>query len=195
MGVEYELKFRANADVQQAIYRAYPGQETVYKMQTTYYDTPSRSLSARKYTLRRRLENDLSVCTLKAPAGGAARGEWEIPCEDITAAIPQLCALGAPTDLPELVKDGVYAICGAAFTRIAILIRDGDCVLELALDSGILTAGNRSVPLCEVEVELKEGTREDANRFAAALAAAYGLLPEKRSKFRRALALAEGEAL
>lgn len=195
MGVEYELKFRASEDVQQAIYRAYPGQETIYKMQTTYYDTPSHSLSARKYTLRRRMENNVSVCTLKAPAGGAARGEWEIPCEDITAAIPQLCALGAPADLPELISGGLYAICGAAFTRIAILIQEGDCVLELALDNGILTAGNRSVPLCEVEVELKKGSREDANRFAAILAAAYGLQPEPRSKFRRALALAEGECI
>ena len=65
--------------------------------------------------------------------------------------------------------------------------------VELALDEGVLSGGSREVPLCEVEVELKSGSREAAVIYATQLAVAYGLKQEKGSKFRRAKALAEGE--
>ena len=64
--------------------------------------------------------------------------------------------------------------------------------MEIALDQGILTGGNREQPFAELEVELKEGSEEAAIRFAEGLAAKYGLTPEKKSKFARARALAEG---
>ena len=54
--------------------------------------------------------------------------------------------------------------------------------------------GGKEIPLCEVEVELKEGTVEMTRSYALMLAAIYGLTPEKGSKFRRALALAKEEA-
>ena len=63
--------------------------------------------------------------------------------------------------------------------------------MELALDSGILLGGGREEPLCEVEVELKSGSKSAATNFANILAATYGMKPEPKSKFARALALAE----
>ena len=63
MGLEYELKFRATPEIQLSLCDAVKGEEVIYSMRTTYYDTPSGALSSRKYTLRRRMENDLSVCT------------------------------------------------------------------------------------------------------------------------------------
>jgi inorganic triphosphatase YgiF len=65
--------------------------------------------------------------------------------------------------------------------------------VELALDRGYLTGGGRECPLCEVEVELKAGAKELCDRFGLALRAAYGLQPEEKSKFQRALALYKGE--
>ena len=65
--------------------------------------------------------------------------------------------------------------------------------MELALDRGVLLGGGREVALCEVEVELKDGQPEAAVAFAQELAEKFGLRPEQKSKFRRALALAEGE--
>ena len=53
------------------------------------------------------------------------------------------------------------------------------------------TGGSRELPFGEMEVELKEGPEEAALRFAEELAAKYGLMPEKKSKFARAKALAE----
>ena len=55
---------------------------------------------------------------------------------------------------------------------------------------GALLGGGREEPLCEVEVELKAGSEEAAIAFAGKLAEQFGLVPEKFSKYRRALALA-----
>ena len=192
MGIEFELKYRATAQVQQAIRAEIPGQEHLFSMQTTYYDTPDGALSAKHYTLRRRMENDISVCTLKAPAGDA-RGEWEVNCDRIEDAIPMLCKLDGPEDLLTLTAPGVIPICGARFHRIARTVELPECTVELALDEGVLTGGGKELPLCEVEVELKAGMKEVCLVFAKKLAEVYGLTPEPKSKFRRALELYRGD--
>ena len=193
MGIEFELKFQAAEEAQQAILAEIPGQEQTFSMQTTYFDTPSGALSFRHYTLRRRMENECSVCTLKIPAPGGARGEWEVECDRIEDAIPMLCKLGAPEELPALVAEGIEPICGARFTRIARTLELPDCTVELAVDKGILTGGGRELPLSEVEVELKSGEQAVCVAFAKKLAEVYGLTPEPKSKFRRALDLYRGE--
>ncbi|MBQ4642136.1 MAG: CYTH domain-containing protein [Oscillospiraceae bacterium] len=192
MAVEYELKFQASEALQQAIAAKLPGPRQQIAMETTYYDTPTGRLSALRYTLRRRLENGVSVCTLKTPAG-QARGEWEVGCEDIWTAIPLLIAAGAPAHLEELTREGVIPICGARFTRTAITVTLTDGVVEVALDIGFLLGGSRKLPLCEIEVELKEGTEALCDRFAQELAARYALTPEPESKFARALKLYRGD--
>ena len=189
MGREYELKFRATP-AQQADIRSAFGPFHTITMETTYFDTPSRSLSARKWTLRRRLENGVSICTLKTPADGGARGEWEVECGDILAAVLKLCKLGAPEALVSLTADGLVEVCGARFTRQAGLQEVNGTTVELALDQGVLLGGGREMPLCEVEVELKQGEELQAYAFAMMLSGAFGLKTEEQSKYRRALALA-----
>lgn len=192
MGREFELKYRATPQQIAAIAERYPDGRSI-TMETTYYDTPERLLSPRHWTLRRRMENGISVCTLKTPAQGGGRGEWETECEDILSAIPALCKLGAPALLPVLVSEGVEPVCAARFTRLASTLTWGDSTLELALDQGILLGGDRQIPLCEVEVELKDGTEAAAVAFAEELAETFGLVSETRSKYRRALSLAQGQ--
>lgn len=193
MGIEFELKYRAAEAQQEAILRQTAGEVRAIAMETTYYDTPDKVLAARRVTLRRRMENGIPVCTVKTPAEGGARGEWETACGDIREAVPELCKLGAPKYLILLTAGGVTPICGARFTRRAADIETADFTAELALDSGVLTGGGKELHLCEVELELKSGSREALVAYAEAFAARFGLEPEHRSKFRRAKALAEGE--
>ena len=193
MGIEFELKFRATPEQQAAIRAKVPGQEEAIAMETTYYDAPDGALSRQHITLRQRMENNRSICTLKIPAGDLGRGEFEVECPDIKTAVPKLCKLSDLTELPALTAGGVVPVCGARFTRIAKTLTLENCTVELALDHGILSGGGKEVPLCEVEVELKSGSRDAACMYAAALAATYGLTPEHQSKFRRALALYKGE--
>ena len=193
MSIEFEVKFLATPDQQLALRAAYPGAEQTVSMETTYYDTPEGSLAARWYTLRHRQENDRHVCTLKTPVDGFGRGEFETDCPRIEDALEELCKLSGISELPALLAEGIVPVCGAKFTRIAKTLTLDGATVELALDTGILSGGGQTLPLCEIEVELKSGSREVALLFARALAVKYGLIPEQKSKFRRALALAKGD--
>ena len=190
MGREFELKFRATPEQQEAIAALY-GDFSTITMETTYYDTPNGDLSARHITLRRRLENGSAVCTVKTQLEGLGRGEWETQQERIEDAVPVLCKLGCTEDLVSLTAPGLVQVCGARFTRRSKTIDSEGCTVELALDRGVLLGGGKEVPLCEVEVELKSGEEADALLFARLLAAKFELIQEKRSKFRRALSLAQ----
>lgn len=192
MGREFELKYAASAENQKKIAEEY-GNFHQISMETVYFDTPSGALSAQKWTLRCRKENEISICTLKTPAPDGSRGEWEIKADNIEVAIPMLCKLGAPATLPLLAQEGLIRVCGARFTRLAKELRLPDAICELALDAGELLGKSATAPLCEVEVELKEGSEAAVLAFAAALSEKYGLQPEEKSKFQRALALARGE--
>jgi inorganic triphosphatase YgiF len=66
-----------------------------------------------------------------------------------------------------------------------------DFTAELALDSGVLLGGGREIPLCEAELELKSGSKDAMIHYAQILACRFKLVPERKSKFRRAAALAE----
>ena len=193
MAIEFELKYSAEPAQQEQIKAAYPLDYRRVEMETTYYDTADGTLSQRHITLRRRMENDRSVCTVKTPVSGYGRGEWECECDAIETGIGLLCTMGAPRELLLLTAEGVQQVCGARFTRLCADVHYEGAVLELALDRGVLLGGQRQIPLCEVEVELKSGEPEAAVAFATALAEQFGLKPQKRSKFRRALQLAKEE--
>lgn len=193
MGLEFELKFSCNEEAQNRLNAAVSGIETRYHMETSYYDTPDGALSRRHWTLRRRQENDKSVCTLKYPVENEGRGEFEIECDRIEDAVPMLCKLSGLEELSFLCEAGLTQVCGAKFHRIAKTFTFEGTKMELALDRGVLTGGGKEIPLCEVEVELKEGDPQAVRMYAAVLAATYGLKPEKKSKFRRSLDLAQGE--
>ena len=191
MGAEYELKFKAEPDILRSVFTTFPARWQTIQMETTYYDTPDRDLSARRWTLRRRMESGVSVCTLKTPGQNGARGEWEAECDSIEAAVSELCKLSGCAELDTLCAQGLMTVCGARFTRKACLFTLLDCTVEIALDEGVLLGGGKEIPLCELEVELKDGSREAADAFAAQLPDIYGLQSEPKSKFARALALCE----
>lgn len=188
MGREYELKFRADPDTLGAIGAKFKT-FTAINMDTTYYDTPDGYLSQRRWTLRRRMENGMSICTAKVPLPDGSRGEWEVACPSIQEAIPELWKLGAPAEL--LTLPPLEASCGARFRRKASTLRLHGCTVELALDEGVLLGGGKELPFAEVEVELKGGSELACTAFAQGLAREFSLTPEPRSKLQRALDLAK----
>lgn len=192
MGREFELKYMATPQVQDTIAKTYPNLRKI-QMETTYFDTPDASLSARKMTLRLRKENESTICTLKTPLPDGSRGEWECAATDIQSGIQTLLALGAPSMLAQLTEQGVSPVCGARFLRLCTQISTTDGSAELALDRGVLLGGGKELPLCEIEVELKSGSDAACLAFAENLAQQYDLKPQSQSKFRRASALAKGE--
>lgn len=163
-----------------------------YRMQTTYYDTADRRLSRSAVTLRRRMENDQSVVCVKAalPAckDPSVHGEWEVLSEDLAAALPELVRLGAPALLLEAGEP--LPVCGAAFTRRAALLRFPDgSASELALDLGCLTGPTQTMPLCELELEMKAGAPDETRKLLRDLQARFGLTTQTWSKYQRAKTL------
>lgn len=194
MGREFEMKYRADADAIERVRQRY-GDFTEIHMETTYYDTPARDLSRRRWTLRQRQENDRTVCTLKTPLPDGSRGEWEVLCFSITDGVPGLIAAGAPEELSALISGGLETVCGARFLRLARTVSWESASLELALDRGELLGGGNTLPFGEIEVELKSGSDQAAERFGEALRQEFHLAGEPESKFQRAMKLArQGES-
>ena len=191
MGREFELKFRADAAVMDKIREKY-GEFTPISMETTYYDTFDLKLAMHHWTLRRRMENGVSVCTFKRPHENGGRGEWEVEAPNIMEGVMKLCQSGADWELMRATAGGLQETCGARFTRLAKTLDVPGGKVELALDQGVLLGRGKELPLAEVEVELKEGSDEAATAFAKALAEEFGLVAEPKSKFVRAMALAMG---
>lgn len=190
MGREFELKYRADSQKIAAIREKFSGFTSI-EMQTAYYDTPDGGLGQRRWTLRRRLENGRSICTVKIPLPDGSRGEWEAECSSVPDAVQELCKLGAPKELLTLTRSGICEVCAARFTRLAATLEVSGCILELALDQGSLLGGGKELPFAEVEVELKHGSEIVAVAFAENLAKEFNLTAEPASKAQRAMALAQ----
>ena len=141
MAAEYEWKFRVTPEKMETLQAAFPGEEIA--METTYYDTPSGSLSRKKLTLRLRRENDSTLCTCKSRLPDGGRGEWETPCMDIRQGVALLMGLGCPRELGELAEEGLVPVCGDRFRRLATTMDYQDARLEVALDKGVLTGGGK----------------------------------------------------
>ena len=181
MGRELEYKFRLT-QAQAAAIGADCGPFAETRMETAYYDTPDRRLSAARQTLRRRLENGVSVVTLKTPLPDGSRGEWETRAPSLAEGLSALKAQGAP--VPE--AEGLAEICSARFTRLSRTLQIPGGRAELALDRGVLAGPREQEPLLEAELELKDGSDEALASFAREFAGRYGLEEEPKSKFARA---------
>lgn len=202
MATELEIKFAVpGAETLDAIFacasvreRMHEPQPRQIQMETTYFDTVDGSLSARRWTYRLRQENGCSVVTLKTPGEGYARGEWECRAAHPQDAAQALIALGAPQELAEILHASpLKAVCGAQFTRRAVLLLlEDDTLCELCGDIGMLLGGAHRRMLCELELELKRGSETAMLDYARTLADAFSLHEERKSKFARARALAKG---
>ncbi len=165
------------------------------RMRSRYLDTEDGQLRARGAALRLRQENDKTVCCMKLrgeSTGDGLRTHEEYQCEAASAAegLALLPQHGAPRDICALALSAPLAVtCEVNFTRCAVLLQENNTVCELALDEGELRRGERTAPLCEIELELIAGDEAVFHALAQELAARLSLTPEPESKLARALKL------
>jgi inorganic triphosphatase YgiF len=149
------------------------GRSQTRSLQTVYFDTPELGLARHGMALRVRRDGRKRLQALKAR--GPRRGAHFDRIEHEAVASREEPDLGLVPD-PELRARVEAAIAGAPLrplieTRIRRtkrLLRRGEASLELAVDTGEVRAAGESQPLCEVELELREG--EAAALYDAALA-------------------------
>ncbi|OEY66587.1 hypothetical protein BG841_09045 [Marinobacter sp. X15-166B] len=141
------------------------------RLENTYYDTPGADLNRQKAALRVRQQGDACVQTVKTQGrfvnGLHQRDEWEWPLATATLNLGLL----ADTPLAEGVNLAQLApVFETNFSRQIVIIDDGEAVIECALDHGVVVAGSRQKPLCEVEFELKSGNPQRLLEWAGRLA-------------------------
>lgn len=149
------------------------------QMESSYFDTPTRTLQDSHITFRMRRENDEIRFTVKTPGDRHERGEWEVSAAAPEEAISALAAIGAPQLPPP-----PYQVCACArfLRRTARIAVSETLEIELCLDCGTLGF----FPFCELELELKHGTKAELEAFGALIATRFALTPEPLSKFARA---------
>ena len=136
-----------------------------------YFDTPNAALNRTKAALRVRQAGDRFIQTLKTRGefvDGAHRREeweWELSGPELDLCLLQQTPLHGQVDLTALAL-----AFETNFQRQVVMLESGTSVIEVAVDSGEILGGCRSLPLHEVEFELKAGEPGELMRWAKALA-------------------------
>jgi inorganic triphosphatase YgiF len=186
---EIELKFACRPEDLAAVLAAAPaGDDETRELISVYFDTPDLALQKAGASLRVREHQGRRIQTLKL-GQGLVREEHEAPIEGL-APDPAL------EPLPSMLPDG--ATLKPAFnvrvSRRQRTFRYRDAEIELALDQGEVTGGDRKSPICEVELELKSGPPAALFALARELSAAAALYVAFDSKAARGQALVAGAA-
>ena len=156
-----------------------------------YFDTPTLALNQQHIALRVRQVGERFIQTLKTKGafvdGAHQRQEWEWPMTsaDLDLSLLADTPLGGEAALAKLVP-----VFETNFTRRVLLLQDGDSVIECALDRGEIIAGQKRMPLCELELELKAGDASAIQAWGVRLAAQAPVLVNLISKAEQGYFLA-----
>lgn len=178
--------------------RRKPKRQQLYN---TYYDTAAHTLQRKAVALRvRRVGNSDApqwVQTLKMGAATdtalSRRGEWEVPIS--TDGLDQTQLIDTPW--AELDADGslfqaLHPVFTTSFERLSWIVALDTGRVEIALDRGNALIDGHSAPLCELEIELLEGSTDAVFEVASHIGKHISLLPLHVSKAERAYRLADG---
>lgn len=185
--MEIELKLAVPPAAREAVRRrlnAYGAQRAV-KLTSVYFDTADRRLASQRCALRvRRIGEGPGarwVQTFKCadePGALSRRREWE---SVVAGPRPHLKSL-ADSPLTQLLAARparLVPVFRSRFERTVRQVRFQGALIDVALDEGTLRAGRRAEPICELELELREGS----------VSAVFDLALDLSGRGRRALAL------
>ena len=202
--VERELKLRLSPKSVQALLEGPSlsphrgkGSGATARLRTTYFDSPDRALWRTGAVLRVRRVARQWVQSVKL-AGSEHAGLHRH--DEVETIIPG--PLPVIDELPGPIRaliEGRQADLVPVFntevrrTIIPIALDDG-LAIELAIDRGRIKAADASEPICEAELEIKEGSTARLFDFAIELHRSVPLTLEHRTKAARGFALATGVA-
>lgn len=168
-----------------------------------YHDTIDGRLAAARLSLRTRRTSGRWEQTVKAPGKHALdRLEETVPRPGLWGdeGPPVDPALHHGTPAGELLMAALRGadsaptvpayVHGSRVSRRSITLAANSARIEVAFDRGTIVAGDRSLPICEVEYELKDGDPRALIEFARAGIEAHGMWLSTLSKAARGDALA-----
>ena len=170
-----------------------PSTQTLF---SAYYDTAGGHLRKNGVALRLRRQDGRWIQTVKNT--GSAHGGLHQRNEHETEVAAQLPSFPAMLDagIGELigereVRESLDVIFTTEFDRAAVLLEPvPGTAIEVALDQGVIAAGQRRDPICEIELELKAGDADALFDLARLIAELLPVHADNRSKAERGYALA-----
>jgi triphosphatase len=200
MATEIELKLQLSPKTAKAL----PGHRLLTKITptkqqllNTYFDTPALDLHARRVAMRFRKKGWEWLLTVKSaePASGglAVRNEWE------TAATPGVFDFSHVDNeefrsFLENVTPDLEPIFTTDFRRQIWHVPFGESLIEMALDRGCIKSRGKSMPICEIELELISGRIADIFALTRQLQEDLELHPAIASKAERGYNLFKRQA-
>ncbi len=184
---EIELKFACEPEDLAAVLAATPaGDDESRELISVYFDTADRVLERAGVSLRVREHKARRVQTVKR-GRGLVREEYEAP---IAGLAPDITLEPLPKLLP---KDATLRPAfNVRVNRRQRTLRYAGAKIEVALDEGEASSGERRRRICEVELELKSGPSAALFGLARELAAAAPLYLAFESKAAQGRTLLAG---
>lgn len=161
-------------------------------LKAVYYDTPKRALRRDGFSFRVRQSGARFTQTVKAEFGNdpLRRGEWEAAVPSMTPDIALAMPLVSDKLRAELERHPVEAVFSSDIHRHQRLVELPSGTVEVAFDQGYLTSGDRSLPVSEIELELKSGSPSAIWELALRLAEHGSAKSSIRTKSARGFDLA-----
>jgi inorganic triphosphatase YgiF len=168
-------------------------------LKSAYYDTRKHLLWRNGLSLRVRQIGNRFIQTIKVQEtqdndNPLRRGEWEA---SVSSLAPDL-ALALPF-IPEKLRDGLTpdkleTVFVSDIHRHQRMLDLPTGAVELAVDRGVITAGERTMQVSEIELELKSGSTAAIYEIARRLAEHGAVRPSIHAKSARGFDLATGRA-
>ncbi|MBX9446204.1 CYTH domain-containing protein [Dickeya chrysanthemi] len=206
MSEEIELKFIIHPDATAALRQGLKNWQSdvghsnhlhTRQLVNSYYETADGYLRQHDIGLRIRGENGRYEMTVKT-AGKVVGGLHQHPEYNVDLPGPQLDIRLMPSEIwPEdcdvaALAQALSPLFSTDFQRESWVVSYHQSLIEIAVDQGKIHAGELVEPLCELELELKNGRTEDLLAFASELADIGGLRQGGLSKAARGYHLAKG---
>lgn len=205
---EFELKFQVDPQHRAAVEAAVArGRSHVERLRARYFDTADGALAAERLVLRLRKEGQAWRQTAKAPTDSLLeRHEHNVDLPPAGARDVPLPSIDRHEGTPvgDLIRDAcrkaghdpatveLVPLYGTDVRRTTREMRTGDALVELAFDRGEVRAGEHAHALCELEIELKNGSPRSMLELAQRWRNRYELWLDTVSKSVRGQRLAQG---
>jgi triphosphatase len=160
---------------------------------STYFDTPKLKLRRHGLTLRIRRIGRQRLQTIKAAGVGVSgREEHE---HEVAGDTPDLARAKRSALKPLItrkLKRSLLPVFETRMRRTTMQLRVGRSEIEAAFDRGTIKAGRSRMPVSEIELELKSGSRRDLARVVKRLRQDLPIAYGARTKAERGYALHDG---
>jgi triphosphatase len=176
MAVETELKLRIAPDQlarlkRHALFKSHcVSRPVTRRLQNIYYDTPKLDLHQSAMALRLRHAGRQWLQTLKGggsvQAGLHQRNEWEVPVKRAALDFSATQEVEWDELLRPSLRKNLKPVFVTDFTRSSRMLDFQGAQIELCIDQGEVRTEQNSMPICELELELKSGKPQQVFELA-----------------------------